>query len=559
MRQATNTKAQLKVSIIFFIKSKLLQLLYLFKNRTIKKHSQVTASKKTSLKKKLTVINPLRNPSIVDFGEKELELGKIHNLRILASRLDQSFIPKGVVFSFWKQAGRMNRNKGYTLGKEIRSGCFVPTIGGGTCLITNHLYELALKSQFEIIERHQHTQKVSTTAYDATVFWNYLDLKFRVTCDTMISFLMNHETLQITFSSNEEVIEAPQTKPPQPKQALANLKNCFSCQETTCFRAHHQKKEGRLIRTFLFDNYWPEIDLSIKQSSNKESELIIPIDGLKWNKNNFKWTTASFQTVKSLTVKCVLRSLKTRRLPKNGPVLQKKLFKLNQELYSSLAEKINPLSEALYTTNEIAIHLKPLKDLAGRELHLFLSRMPLRIMQKKLDNLFKTYPQSKTLGDFRVPEKIIQFEEELIKSAKTLRTAHFEIYSQLKILYSSKIELLPWETPSIQKNNYKKESGSILFPGSPLARKGVFELLDHAKKHRLKVYILKRALEHEKILDGIDFEYVSSLDEKAYDYIYYPSHIENNPRILLEAKAMGIEMILSEACGLGTKKALNKR
>ncbi|MFK9780915.1 VanW family protein, partial [Escherichia coli] len=66
---------------------------------------------------------------------------------------------------------------------EVRQGCIVPALGGGICQLSNALYDLALKANFEIVERHPHTRTVPNSdvpsGRDATVAWNHIDLRFR--------------------------------------------------------------------------------------------------------------------------------------------------------------------------------------------------------------------------------------------------------------------------------------------------------------------------------------------------------------------------------------------
>ena len=115
--------------------------------------------------------------------ERFLVAGKIQNLRQAAAALNGVEIPAGEVFSFWKHVGRTSRIRGYVEGRELREGCIILNIGGGLCQLSNALYDAALKSNFEIIERHAHTQTIpgslAEQGCDATVFWNYVDLRFR--------------------------------------------------------------------------------------------------------------------------------------------------------------------------------------------------------------------------------------------------------------------------------------------------------------------------------------------------------------------------------------------
>jgi vancomycin resistance protein YoaR len=123
----------------------------------------------------------LWNPG-VSKSEWLLQAGKVQNLRIAGRRLNGCAIPAGKTFSFWQQIGFPGRLRGFVRGRELRQGCMIPTIGGGLCQLSNALYDAALKANFEVQERHRHSQIVPDSLAeqnrDATVFWNYVDLRF---------------------------------------------------------------------------------------------------------------------------------------------------------------------------------------------------------------------------------------------------------------------------------------------------------------------------------------------------------------------------------------------
>jgi vancomycin resistance protein YoaR len=121
--------------------------------------------------------------ALTDPREWLLEMGKVQNLRIAAAALDGLLIRPGETFSFWRTAGRATRAKGYVIGRELRQGCMIPTVGGGLCQLTNALSRVAHRAGLEIVERHSHSHQpegfLIDGATDATVFWNYIDFRFR--------------------------------------------------------------------------------------------------------------------------------------------------------------------------------------------------------------------------------------------------------------------------------------------------------------------------------------------------------------------------------------------
>src|SRR5262249_37583957 len=141
-----------------------------------------------------------------DERETALVAGKIQNLRIAIRQIDGLEVYANRVFSFWGQIGRPTRRRGYARGRELRQGCLIPTIGGGLCQLSNALYQCAQESGFDIIERHAHSQVVPGSAaeygMDATVFWNYVDLRFKSSATFRIEASLRDDSLVVRFKSD---------------------------------------------------------------------------------------------------------------------------------------------------------------------------------------------------------------------------------------------------------------------------------------------------------------------------------------------------------------------
>jgi vancomycin resistance protein YoaR len=177
-------------------------------------------------------------------SEQKLQTGKVQNLRIALRSTEQVEIPAGAVYSFWAQIGRATKRRGYVEGRQISEGCLIPAIGGGLCQLSNALYEAALQAGLEIVERHPHSMIVPGSAAeqdrDATVFWNYLDLRFRSATPVLLTAQLTDDELIVQLHAK--------TMPPKAKPAPAPIifstrpvvsveeHSCGSC-EQDCFRA----------------------------------------------------------------------------------------------------------------------------------------------------------------------------------------------------------------------------------------------------------------------------------------------------------------------------------
>jgi vancomycin resistance protein VanW len=140
-----------------------------------------------------------------DPREQELELGKVQNLRVAAAKLDGIVLAPGQLFSFWAAAGRPTSKKGYVVGRELRGGCMIPSIGGGICQLTNALSRVAHRSGMEIVERHSHTLHPPgffiDDETDATVFWNYIDFRFRSSLGVRIGATLSEKSLVVRLDA----------------------------------------------------------------------------------------------------------------------------------------------------------------------------------------------------------------------------------------------------------------------------------------------------------------------------------------------------------------------
>ncbi len=124
------------------------------------------------------VAHTIRVPIARSNADARLEAGKRHNVRLVAAALHGIAVSPARPFSFWRATGPATAARGYDWGMELRSGCAVPAVGGGICLVTNALYALAAELGWHLIERHGHSMALGDPgALDATVAYPYVDLR----------------------------------------------------------------------------------------------------------------------------------------------------------------------------------------------------------------------------------------------------------------------------------------------------------------------------------------------------------------------------------------------
>lgn len=120
----------------------------------------------------------IRTPIARTGAHPRLEAGKRQNVQLAATAFHGVVVAPDRPLSFWRTLGPATAARGFTWGMELRSGCAVPAIGGGLCLVSNALFALAVELGWQILERHGHTIALGDPqALDATVAYPYVDLR----------------------------------------------------------------------------------------------------------------------------------------------------------------------------------------------------------------------------------------------------------------------------------------------------------------------------------------------------------------------------------------------
>jgi hypothetical protein len=277
-----------------------------------------------------------------DDAEKHLLAGKVHNLRLAIRGLNGVEVPAGGVFSFWAHVGRPTRWRGYVAGRELREGCIIPNIGGGLCQLSNALYDAALNAGLEIIERHAHTQVIpgslAEAGRDATVFWNYVDLRFRSAHPFRIEASMDASVLSVRFRSGGARASRP-ARAAERKLTVAPSSHapnsCVTCNVRDCFRnvGANTTKFGRTA--YLVDEFYPELDGYISNARRERDLLAVPLDGKRFGKANYAWSTEGFRQVSQSRAATLLRAYESRKLAAQGGTRQRALLGHSERLARS--------------------------------------------------------------------------------------------------------------------------------------------------------------------------------------------------------------------------------
>ena len=124
------------------------------------------------------------------------------NLKIASEAISGTIIYPGEVFSFNNVVGPRTAAKGYRDALLFTSTGTESGLGGGICQVASTMFNCALYANVGIVERHQHSQRVSYVplGIDAAIYGTAQDFKWRNTTGYPIKIIMTVENGVITCS-----------------------------------------------------------------------------------------------------------------------------------------------------------------------------------------------------------------------------------------------------------------------------------------------------------------------------------------------------------------------
>jgi hypothetical protein len=467
-------------------------------------------------------------------AERALQRGKVQNLRVAARLLDGTLLAPGAVFSFWKQLGRARRGRGFVHGRMLKEGCIVPARGGGLCQLSNALYDTALRAGCTIVERHAHSRRVpgsqAASGRDATVAWNYVDLRFKSARPLLLRVRLSASELIVELLAREARAEPAFAPLPDTRRAA---ESCETCEETACFRHGAAASEGK--RAVLVDEFWPEFDQYVSGDL-----LCLPMRG----RPQYGWPAEKFTRVKTATLATLWRALRMRSVAQ-GPKRRALELSAADALARRYAEALNAETTELVVAQTLLPALWRDGHLGGRRFSVLMTRLPMAEIQTRLDAAAARHPERATLSDFRADPEA---ESEALAAAERIVTPH----ARIAALFGERALLLDWSVP---KMRFKHAPGSrrIAFPGPTIARKGAHELREAARALDLDVVLLGSELEGADFWNGVR---VSRDIGQGVAAFVQPAFLEDKPRKLLAALSSGIPVIATPACGIAAREGL---
>jgi hypothetical protein len=279
--------------------------------------------------------------------------------------------------------------------------------------------------------------------------------------------------------------------------------------------------------------------------------LCLPLDGKKFKKPNYAWTTTVFATVKQSRLLTLWRSYQSRKLASQGAARQKAILVANEKLARRYASLLSHDVTHVTLMQHLLPHLWREGHLGGRTFDVLMTGLPLAVLQQRLDAAFKLHPESQTLADFRADHRLLEAESEALLQARKIITPHAEIAA----LYPDKSVLIDWAMPASGKtlvDRVDDRQVKLVFPAATVGRKGIYELRSALAGLDIQLLIIGPLLEGKDFWRGIKVHRMRADEDwlASATAVVLPSFVEHRPRRLLEAVTRGVPVIASTACGL---------
>jgi glycosyltransferase involved in cell wall biosynthesis len=503
-------------------------------------------------------------PALVD--------GKIHNIRNVIKKLDGVVFRAGEVFSFWRHVGRLTRAQGYALGRELREGCIIPQIGSGICQLTNAIYDAGMQAGLAAVERHRHSQIIKGSLAeldrDATVFWNYLDLRLKGTQNWQLQVAMDKTHLTVSIFGETKNPVAPKIRV---YQAPARLGDCTQCGRTDC-HSHVGDMPAPSRKTHLgIDEDWAEFSEWRKRDMKKGDRFVSTSDHAalttkainffaKLRRRHILWMGArELRRAEKFSMRDGQHPYNWRKFP--IPAAHNVRFNL---IARHFAKKLDFSDTHLVIPQPLLVWFYLNGELAGREYDVLMSAMPMSEIEAELDRAMSRYGyhingghystpdgNAVTLGDYRAPEFLVEAERKALAGATKLVSPHAKILEWA----GEKGEPLDWILPDpITPQTKVDATFEIFLAGASLGRKGIFDLRAALRNldFDFRLLLVHSAVENNNFWDGIPTCHVNSFREgiARCDVAVLPAVVEHNPGGLLLAIASQKPVIASSACGL---------
>jgi len=321
-------------------------------------------------------------------------------------------------------------------------------------------------------------------------------------------------------------------------------RSCASCDETGCAmnRRHSVEAPPAARISYVMDDVWPEYASMIAASLRPGDQLLAP--GLLGPRpGRYRWPAPAVHSGALATAR---RHLIMRRVAgASGGVRQRAYLAADREVARALARAIDWRAGHLVVAQAWLPWLDETGMLGGRSFDVAMSRYPIGEIHRRLDEAAAEIGGSLTIADFRADPDLVARETALLARARRIVTPHHGIAA----LFPEQALRLAWHRPP-PATPVRGDRVAFLGPTIARQRPDLVRALATSLEAPLIVF--------GDMLEGGDFWAGVPVERRAFGpgwrdrigAVLHPATLTSQPRRLLEARAAGITLYATPACGL---------
>ena len=262
-----------------------------------------------------------------------------------------------------------------------------------------------------------------------------------------------------------------------------------------------------------------------------------------------RWSREGFGEAHEAPRQGAMRSLGWRLTPPQGAARRAADAASTAAIARALARRLGPDVTSVTVAQSLLPQLWRAGVLGGRRFGVLMTRLPVGVLQARLDGAFAAHPDRPTLADYRADPWLAEAEAQALAAADEIVTPHAEIAA----LFGLRATLLDWRRPA--PPGATPRGDVFAFPGPTVARKGAFEVREAARRLGATLRPLGAELEGPDFWAGVRIDPGSRGAGWLHGVraVVHPALAEAAPRRLLEALAAGVPVIATVACGLAAQ------
>ncbi|MGN0531753.1 MAG: VanW family protein [Eubacterium sp.] len=138
---------------------------------------------------------------------------RITNIEIATKKINGTVLMPGEEFDFDRIVGERTEENGFKLAPSFfGTDMSILTLGGGICQVSSTLFNALVYGNFDIVERHPHSQQVDYVplGMDAAINWGTKNFRFKNNTDYPIKILITAKDYKLRC----RIMTCTQIKPP---------------------------------------------------------------------------------------------------------------------------------------------------------------------------------------------------------------------------------------------------------------------------------------------------------------------------------------------------------